>query len=143
MSYRRKLAAASLGMLLLPAIAFAQSKPGKLPTDSMEMARKYTKWFYNNQLDSLVAHMDSTHRAQPQALAQLQRRVALLAERAGEETELMEEKFVTSQGARQYRRVAKFSIIGEPMMVGWVMNEKGEITGMGLGPARAAPPVDP
>src|SRR3954452_20114143 len=100
MSFRRTLPAILL--VLAPSAAFAQAPataakpaPARLPADSMQLARKYTQWFYDNQLDSLVAHMDSASRMQPQARTQLQQSLLQLAEKAGTETEVVEEKFIT------------------------------------------------
>ncbi len=147
MSFRRFLPA--LLLIAAPVVASAQAqagaaKPAQLPADSMQLARKYTQWFYNNQLDSLVAHMDSASRSDPaKAKGPLQQNLALIAERAGTETEVIEEKFITRNGMRQYWRTAKFSTLGEPLLVRWVMNSKGEVLGAGLGLLRQAPPIDP
>jgi len=107
----------------------------------MERARKFTKWFYSNQLDSLVAQVDSANKVQ--ARSQLVQNLMQLAEKAGEEVSVIEEKFITRNGQRQYWRPAKFSTMDEPILIRWVMTPKGEYGGMGLSPLRNAPPIDP
>jgi hypothetical protein len=137
--------------LTLPATALAQPpatpatrpKPAQLPKDSMELARKYTAWFYTNLADSIVAHLDSSGRAQPDQKAQYEGRAADLAARAGTEKTLMEEKFITRNGARQYWRTAMFSNFDQPILLRWVIGAKGEILGIGMGPLSQAPPIDP
>lgn len=137
-------------LLAAPALAAAQNtdpaarpKPAQLPADSMQIGQKYTKWFYENQIDSLVAHMDSAGRAQPQARSQVQQSILQLASRAGEETTVIEEKFITRNGGRQYWRTAKFSNFGEPIVIRWAINAKGELIGFGMNPLSQVPAIDP
>ncbi len=145
MSFRRILPA--LLLLATPGIASAQTapaaKPAQLPKDSMEIGRKYTQWFYTNQVDSLVAHMDSSGRNNRQARSNVQGSLAQLTERAGFEKSLVEEKYITRNGARQYWRIANFSSIDEPIVIRLVISSKGELIGFGMNPLRTAPPVDP
>jgi hypothetical protein len=118
-------------------------KPARLPNDSMELARKYTAWFYTNQADSIVAHLDSAARGQPEMKSQYESRAADLAARAGTEKMLMDEKFITRSGARQYWRTAMFTNFAEPILLRWVIGPKGEIMGIGMSPLSQAPPIDP
>lgn len=119
------------------------SKPAQLPADSMEIARKYTQWLYTNNADSLLAHSDAATRARQGARAQYESLTAELTSRAGTEKMVIEEKFITRNGARQYWRTAMFSDFAQPLLVRWVINVRGELTGVGLGPASQAPPIDP
>lgn len=138
-------------MLVLPAALPAQApqastsrpKPAQLPPDSMEIARKYTEWLYTNLADSLVAHSDSTVRARPGAKQQFEGMVADLATRAGTEKLVLEEKFITRNGARQYWRTAMFSDFAQPLLLRWVIGPRGELLGVGMGPLSQAPPIDP
>lgn len=138
--------------LSLPTTAMAQAatsspaarpKPAQLPKDSMELARKYTAWLYTNQADSIVAHLDSAQRGKAEQKFQYESRAADLAARAGTEKMLMEEKFITRNGARQYWRTAMFSNFSEPILLRWVIGSKGEILGIGMSPLSQAPPIDP
>ncbi len=117
--------------------------PAALPPDSFDLARKYTQWFYTQQFDSLVAH----HAAEGVTSGELGARLAgnykEMVERAGKEIWVTDERFITRNGQRQYWRTATFTGLDEPLLVRWVMNAKGEITGLGLGPKSAAPPIDP
>ncbi|MDB4891486.1 MAG: hypothetical protein JWL61_3341 [Gemmatimonadetes bacterium] len=138
--------------LALPVAAMAQAatsspatrpKPAQLPKDSMELARKYTAWFYTNQADSIVAHLDSANRGKSEQKAQYESRAADLAARAGTEKMLMDEKFITRNGARQYWRTAMFSNFAEPILLRWVIGANGDILGIGMSPLSQAPPIDP
>ena len=117
--------------------------PAALPADSFDLARKYTQWFYNQQVDSLVAHHSPDGRKDADLPARLLNSNKELATRAGKELWVTDERFITRNGQRQYWRTATFSGFSEPVLVRWVMNAKGEITGLGLGPKSDAPPIDP
>jgi hypothetical protein len=139
--------------LALPAAVEAQAtpavpsavrpKPAQLPADSLDRARKFTAWLYTDQTDSLFAYMDSASRHELKEPKALEGMVAQLASRAGSEDQLLEERWVTRNGLRQYWRKARFSGIGEPFLVRWVIVAPGVIGGLGLGPASQAPPIDP
>ena len=117
--------------------------PAALPADSFDLARKYTKWFYEQQVDSLVAHHPAEARKDPALATRLLDSYKGLSEHAGKELWVTDERFITRNGQRQYWRTASFSGFDEPVLVRWVMNAKGEITGLGLGPKSDAPPIDP
>ena len=121
----------------------APRRPAKLPADSVEIARKYTQWFYTAQADSLAAHEAPGSRAAAAAKADYLNSLTELTGRVGTETEVLEEKFVTRKGYRQYWRTAKFSGFEEPVMVRWVFDDQGRIAGFGMNPKSKAPPIDP
>jgi hypothetical protein len=123
--------------------ATARPAPAALPADSFDLARKYTKWFYEQQVDSLVAHHPAEARKDPALATQLLNSYRGLTEHAGKELWVTDERFITRNGQRQYWRTATFTAFDEPVLVRWVMNSKGEITGLGLGPKSDAPPIDP
>ena len=126
-----------------PASTSTHAKPAQLPKDSMALARKYTGWLYTTQIDSIVAHLDSAERGKPEQKAQYESRAADLAARAGTEKMVMEEKFITRNGARQYWRTAMFSNYNEPLLLRWVIGSRGEILGIWMGPLSQAPAIDP
>jgi hypothetical protein len=150
---RTSLIAPVLALVLAAPLASAQGAPAAaasrpavpaaLPADSFELARKYTRWFYEQQVDSLVAHHSPEGRKDAGLPARLLNSGNELAERAGKELWVTDERFITRNGQRQYWRTATFSGFNEPVLVRWVMNSKGEITGLGLGPRSDAPPIDP
>jgi hypothetical protein len=109
----------------------------------MELGRKYALWIYTVQTDSVIAHMDSASRGQPGLAKNIEDGAAQLAMSAGSEESVIEEKFITRNGNRQYWRKAKFSIAPEPMVIRIVMNAKGEMMGLGMNPASQTPPIDP
>ena len=130
----------SSALLLAPAVLLAQT-PSPRP-DSLALARKFTTWFYTGQFDSLMAH-SSPDRQDSTARRRYQENLDQLTVRAGTEVEVIEEKFAMRNGRPQYWRTAKFSNFPEPILLRWVIDGKGELVGMGLGPLSQAPPIDP
>jgi hypothetical protein len=126
-----------------PAAPAAHPKPRQLAPDSLERARKFTLWLYTNQTDSLFANMDSAGQKDLKVPKAWEETVAQLATRAGSEEQLLEERWVTRNGRRQYWRKAKFSGIAEPFLVRWVLDAPATIGGLGFGLASQAPPIDP
>jgi hypothetical protein len=114
-----------------------------LPADSFEIARKYTRWFYEGQTDSLVAHHVTDLQQRGSLASQLLDDRARLKEHVGSEVAVLEEKFITRNGRRQYWRTAKFSMFEEPVMIRWVIEPDGRISGLGMNPKSQAPPIDP
>jgi len=126
-----------IALLQVPAATPAQ-KP-----DSLALARQYTAWFYTGQVDSLIAHHAADARSDTTLRRRLVQQSEQVALRAGDETAVIEEKFVKRNGRTQYWRTARFSTFPEPFLVRWVMNPDGTIGGLGLGPLSQAPPIDP
>lgn len=124
--------------------AAARPKPGKLPADSMELGRKWAKWLLTAQKDSLWAALDSTSKVQVGSPDRFEEMSAQFAERAGEEQELLVEKFVTRNGMRQYYREGKYSAFtAEPVVLRLVMTKDGKLAGFGFNPKSKVPPLDP
>jgi hypothetical protein len=123
--------------------AAGKPKPLPLPADSFDLARKYTKWFYERQVDSLVAHHVQELRQQPGLGARISGSIDELSTRAGKELWVTDERFVTRNGQRQYWRTATFSDFPEPLLFRWVITPAGEISGLGMGPRSQAPAIDP
>jgi hypothetical protein len=118
-------------------------KPAQLPVDSMARARKWAFWLYTTQSDSLYAQMDSGAKAATGSARELDNSSAELATRAGSETKVIDEKFITRNGNRQYWRTANFTNLTEPLLVRFVMSAKGQLLGIGMGLASTPPPIDP
>lgn len=129
--------------VLLMALLQAPASPAPQKPDSLALARQYTVWFYTGQVDSLIAHHPAGAQRDTTLRQALMARMEQVAVRAGTEMSVIEEKFVKRNGATQYWRTAKFSDMGEPFLLRWVMLPDGKIGGLGLGPLSQAPPIDP
>lgn len=129
--------------ILLMALLQASPSPAPQKPDSLALARQYTVWFYTGQLDSLIAHHPVSAQRDTTLRRRLNAQMEMLTMRAGTETAVIEEKFVKRNGATQYWRTAKFTDMGEPILLRWVITPDGKIGGLGLGPLSQAPPIDP
>lgn len=122
-----------------PVAATAQQA---LPADSLERVRAAARFVYAGEVDSLIARMT------PEALAGFGGRAGLLeglttiGTRAGDEQSVVEERWNLRNGARQYWRTSKVSILPEDFLLRINIDANGMIVGMGMGPARSAPPVE-
>ena len=132
--------AAVLGALALGSTGLSAQQ--QLPADSMELGRKFTEWFYSSQADSLLAYLIQNPE-RPMTAADIERSMLQVTSRAGTEVSVIEEKFITRNGARQYWRTAKMTILEEPFLLRWIITPEGKIGGLGMGPLSAAPPIDP
>ena len=120
----------------------AQTAPSK-SLDELKLAgRKYAEWVVTALADSLVAHA-----ASPDMVSEIRDNVATMAAqigvRAGVELSLIEERMVKRNKADQYWRIAKYSTLGEPLLIRVVVSPDGKYAGLGVGPLSQAPPVDP
>jgi len=130
---------------LVPAAVYAQEGepvPSEGVVDSLALVRQYTQWLYAGEADSLVARSTDGARESFATPEEFTRFTRMIANRAGLETDVIEETWKLRNGACQYWRTADFTDIGEPMLVRWVLDEEGRIAGFGLGPATQAPSVD-
>jgi hypothetical protein len=129
------------GAAAAPAAGAARTDtPAQLPADSLEIARRFTRWLYAGHVDSLLAAMPEDQREEHETL---RGRIDWIEQNLGVETELVEERWVRRNGKRQYWRTAFFSVAPEKVMLRWVVGTGGELLGMGLNPASQAPAVDP
>jgi hypothetical protein len=132
----------------LPSAVIAQEapprpKPAQLPKDSMEIGRKYSQWLFTNSSDSLVAHMELGNKDPKELKTEIDQRALQIASRAGTESKVLEEKYITRNGMRQYWRTSEFSNFSEPLVLRFIISEKGQILGHGFGPKSQTPPIDP
>ena len=118
--------------------------PPKLDYDSLAFGRQLTQWFLYGELDSLWAHSDST-------LIQniggdrgfWSDQIAQFALQLGQETALVEERWVQRLGKRQYWRMIRLTDAPEPYALRWVLSPGKKVSGLGINPMSALPPVDP
>lgn len=125
--------------LSMGSAATAQSS---LPNDSLEIGRRYARWFLTGQVDSLVTHIPERSLSALGGRESLMQRMMEVAARAGETQGVVEERFAWRNGQRQYWHAVNTTLLGEPLLVRIVISPNGEMIGLGLGPMSQAPPVD-
>lgn len=126
-----------LPFLAFVLVAAGPARAQDAPVDSLTLARQYTAWLFAGQVDSLLAHGSD-----PTDAPDYGRYVELLSRRAGFEVEVLEETWKLRNGDCQYWRAARVSKMEEPLLLRWVLDRQGRITGIGMGPLSQAPPVE-
>lgn len=120
----------------------AQATPARTLEQLKAAGRQYAEWVIGAQADSLSAHAVS-----PEMVPDIHKDAASMAveiaARAGTEVALIEERMVKRNKADQYWRVAKYSLLGEPLVIRIVVSPDGKYAGIGVGPLSQVPPVDP
>ena len=153
MSFVRSLTFAAVAAgAALPLAAQAPEKPALQAPVSLTAAdsarflalgSKYTRWFISGQADSLATGMDPEALVNLGGVEKILQQSAMLAERRGTETKIVEEKLTRRLGRVQFWHAGEFSEMpGDVFVIRWILNEHGKITGAGLGPKSSAPPVD-
>lgn len=139
-SFTRSLAAALIAAAItMPTIAAAQQA---LPADSLERVRTAARFFYAGEADSLIARMTPATLEAIGGKAGLLEGLANVGVRAGEELSVVEERWNLRNGMRQYWRTSKMSILPEDFLLRINLDAEGRIIGIGMGPARNAPPIE-
>lgn len=127
--------------LAAPLTAPLTAQP-RLSNDSLELARSWSTWFLTGRADSLAAKMSAEVLQAHGGLSGIIDAQAMVAERAGMQKAVIEERFVWRNGRRQYWRTMEMTTLPEPFVLRFVMLETGMIAGVGLGPLSAVPPID-
>lgn len=138
-SITRSLAAALVVAALAAPAASAQTA---LPADSLERARTAARFFYAGEADSLVARMTPASLESIGGKAGLLEGLSMVGTRAGDEVSVVEERWNMRNGQRQYWRTSKMSTFPDDFLLRFNFDAEGRITGIGMGPAANAPPVE-
>ncbi len=109
----------------------------------LALGSKYTRWFMAGQADSLATGMDPEALVNLGGVEKILQQSAMLAERRGSETKIVEEKLTRRLGRLQFWHAGEFSEMeGDVFVIRWILDANGKITGAGLGPKSSTPPVD-
>lgn len=127
--------------LILPGILPAQTV---LPdSEYVVLGRKYYDWFIAAEADSLLSRMSPEAQERSGGVSGINEAVASFLSRAGVEEALLEERVNRRRGHPQYWRESRYSTFGtEPIVFRFVLDEKGWILGVGMGPRSDAPAPD-
>lgn len=127
-----------------PAAVPAPAAPVKLDYDSLAFARQMTMWFYTSEIDSLWAHTAPEMQQAMGAKEQWNERIGSFLERAGSESELVEEQWMRRNGQRQYVRILRATeFTQEPVALRWALAPGKTVNGIGLNPLSRMPAADP
>jgi hypothetical protein len=117
-----------------------------VPADVRHLAvgHQLTEWFLAGHMDSIVARMPDDIKQKSGGAAGLQDARAQLAQRAGEEAKVLEEKMTRRKGIAQYWRSAMYTEMPQdPLVIRWLLDDSSRVVGFGLGPLGQTPAPDP
>jgi Flp pilus assembly protein CpaB len=123
----------------------AEARPAMPPaptTDLVVAGRKLATWILANQLDSVTANLGPNANADT-TRTELTRLVGEIAIHGGTELKVTEEKVVRRNGRYQYWRTAEVERAPSPVLLRVVLTPDGKYSGIGIGLANNAPPIDP
>ena len=109
----------------------------------LALGQKYTRWFLTGNADSLVAVVHPSALEGLGGLEGVREAQGRVAERAGIETKVVEEKLTRRRGRLQFWHAGTFSeMTDDQFVIRFLLDENGMIVGAGLGPKAQTPPVD-
>lgn len=125
----------------LPAVLMAQAE---LPdSEYVALGRRLTHWFYDGQADSIFAHLSDESRERVGSASEILRRSDSFSAQAGVEQQLVVEKITRRRGQPQYWRESRYSnLAAEAIVIRWVFDAEGRVTGVGMGPLSSTPAPD-
>ncbi|MES2123319.1 MAG: hypothetical protein V4503_01400 [Gemmatimonadota bacterium] len=141
-------AAAPLSAQTAAAPTVSASAPLKLtPADEKRLfdaGQRYTRWFLAGRADSLMGVLSAETATQINGIEGIRDMMGQVAERAGVETEMTEEKLTRRNGYPQFWHAAKFrDFTDDELVLRWVMELDGKVRGIGFGPKSRSPEPDP
>lgn len=113
-----------------------------LPTDSLERGRAWARNFRAMRGDSLFANIPPGAPPPLSSAKELQGMIDEFFGVAGQPLDVIEERFVWRNGARQFWSTFNAANAPEPVIVRFNMRVDGKIGGMGISRASAPPPTD-
>ena len=130
------------------AVTLASTAAAQSPVtrdDSLSLGRKYVKWVYENQADSLWNRLDDQMKSMIGSKDAMIKETDELVIAFGNEVEVVEETVTASEGNLVYTREAKFD--GRPdeaMVWNWTIAPDGTIKGARIRPkSQMQPPAAP
>lgn len=110
----------------------------------LALGKKYTQWFLSGRADSLATGFDEESFQKMGGMEGILTQMGQIAERAGTEVKILEEKMTYRNGIPQFWHEGSFSEFTDQTLVfRWLLNAKGKIIGAGIQPRSAAPEPDP
>lgn len=109
----------------------------------LELGRTYTRWFLAGQADSLATGMDAELLEKQGGVEGIVALQGQIAERAGVQTRMTEQKLTRRKGMLQFWHAGEFSeLAGDEVVIRFIFNDQGKVVGMGINPKTRAPAVD-
>lgn len=110
----------------------------------LALGKTYTRWFLSGKADSMIAVFSPETMEKMGGIEGLRGMMNQVAERAGVETKITEEKMTRRNTRPQFWHAGIFSdFTQDEIVIRWIFDINGKITGAGFGPKTQAPAPDP
>lgn len=137
-------------LALLPATAAAQDAASAepeavashLPADSMAMGATYVDWMLDYRADSLWANFNDGMRENFGSVGDLKDRLGGLFQQIGDHRRMISQRYWMRNDKPQFWHTAEFSAMPEPVVIRFVIEPDGAISGLGINPQSQNPAVD-
>jgi len=133
-------------LLLVPGASRGQEADGSaaahLPADSMAIGATYVEWMLDYRADSLWTRFSDEMRENFGSVGEFKDRMAGLFGQIGDQRRVISQRYWMRNGKPQFWHTAEFSAVDEPVVVRFVIEPDGVISGIGFNPQSQNPTVD-
>ena len=136
----------ALALILAATPAMAQDEDAAplvdMPADSMEIGDQYVSWFLDYDAESLREKFDDGMKERMGSVGDMIDRMGQFFDQVGVQENVVSQRYWMREGQRQFWHTAKFSGMDENVVIRFVIQPDGMITGIGINPESQNPPVD-
>jgi hypothetical protein len=113
-----------------------------MPADSMAIGEKYVDWLIDYRADSLWTHLSDDVKERLGSVGDMRDQMGQIFRQIGNQGHVASQRYWMRNGEHQFWHTADFSNIDEPVVIRFVIEPDGTITGLGINPQSQNPPVD-
>lgn len=120
----------------------AAAEVAPMPADSMEIGKRYADWLIDYHADSLWAHLSDESKERLGSVGDFRDQMGQIFQQIGNQKRIVSQRYWMRNGDHQFWHTAEFSGMEEPVVIRFVIDPDGTITGLGINPQSQNPPVD-
>ena len=113
-----------------------------MPADSMAIGDQYAEWFLDYDAESLREKFSDDLKERLGSVGDMIDQMGQFFDQIGVQETVVSQRYWIRQGERQFWHTAKFSGAAENIVIRFVIQPDGTITGIGINPESQNPPVD-
>lgn len=139
----------ALALVLLATPAHAQDEAtepaeplAEMPADSMAIGNQYAEWFLDYDAESLREKFSDELKERLGSVGDMIDQMGQFFDQIGMQETVVSQRYCMRNGQRQFWHTAKFSDMDENVVIRFVIEPDGTITGIGINPESQNPPVD-
>ena len=122
--------------------AEADAPLADMPADSMAIGDQYVTWFLDYDAESLREKFSPELQERLGSVGDMIDRMGQFFDQVGTQETVVSQRYWLRNGERQFWHTAKFSGMDENVVIRFVIQPDGSITGIGINPESQNPEVD-